>query len=44
MGKVMLEKLLYSCSEVKEIMILMRGKKGETAKGRVEKFKSIPVR
>lgn len=43
MGKVLLEKLLYSCSGVKEIIILMRGKRGQSAAERVDKFKSLPV-
>lgn len=43
MGKVLLEKLLYTCSDVKEIMILMREKRGKTAKQRVEDFKTIEV-
>lgn len=43
MGKVLIEKLLYSCSEIKEIMILMRPKRGKTGLQRVEEFKKIPV-
>jgi alcohol-forming fatty acyl-CoA reductase len=43
MGKVLLEKLLYSCSEVKEVIILMREKRGKSGSERVEKFKSLPV-
>ncbi|CAO1377125.1 unnamed protein product [Diamesa serratosioi] len=43
MGKVLIEKLLYSCSEVKEIIILMRPKKGKTGLERVEEFKKIPM-
>jgi alcohol-forming fatty acyl-CoA reductase len=44
MGKVLLEKLLHSCSEVKEIIILMRPKRGDSGRQRVEKLKSLPVR
>ena len=44
MGKVLLERLLYCCSEVKEIIILMRDKRGKTAKQRIEKFKELEVR
>ena len=43
MGKVLIEKLLYSCSEIKEIIILIRPKKGKTALQRVNEFKDIPV-
>lgn len=43
MGKVLIEKLLYSCSEIKEIIILIRPKKGKTAMERVNEFKDIPV-
>lgn len=43
MGKVLLEKLLYSCSELKEIIILMRPKRGKSAAQRVEDFARIPV-
>lgn len=44
MGKVLLEKLLYSCSDVKEIMILCREKRGQSAQERVEKMKKLEVR
>ncbi|CAO1398848.1 unnamed protein product [Diamesa tonsa] len=43
MGKVLIEKLLYSCSDIKEIIILVRPKKGKTAIERVNEFKDIPV-
>jgi fatty acyl-CoA reductase len=43
MGKVLIEKLLYSCSELKEIIILMRPKRGKTANQRVEEFSKLPV-
>lgn len=43
MGKVLLEKLLYSCSELKEIIILMRAKRGKSAIERVADFVNIPV-
>ena len=43
MGKVLLEKLLYSCSDVQEILILMRPKRGISGKERVENFKKLPV-
>lgn len=43
MGKVLLEKLLYSCSDLKEIFILMRPKRGKTGAERVQDFSTIPV-
>lgn len=43
MGKVLIEKLLYSCSDVKEIIILMRPKRGKSAMQRVEDFSKMPV-
>jgi fatty acyl-CoA reductase len=43
MGKVLLEKLLYSCADIKQIFILMRSKKGKTAQERVDDFVNIPV-
>lgn len=43
MGKVLLEKLMYSCSDVKEIMILVRPKRGKSAAQRVQDFSTLPV-
>ena len=43
MGKVLIEKLLYSCSDLKELIILMRPKRGKSAQERVEDFAKIPV-
>ena len=43
MGKVLLEKLLYSCSDLKEIIILMRPKRGKSGEERVKDFAQIPV-
>ena len=43
MGKVLIEKLLFSCSDLKEIIILMRPKRGKTAKQRVDEFSKLPV-
>lgn len=43
MGKVMIEKLLYSCSDVKEVIILMRPKRGKSASERVEDFVNVPA-
>lgn len=44
MGKVLLEKLLYSCSDLREIIILMRPKRGKSGAERVQEFAQIPVR
>ena len=43
MGKVLLEKLLYSCSGLKKIFILMRAKRGKSAEQRVEEFSTLPL-
>ncbi len=42
MGKCLLEKILYSCS-VKQIFILVRGKRGKSAAQRVQEFSTLPV-
>jgi fatty acyl-CoA reductase len=43
MGKVLLEKLLYACSDLKQIYILMRPKKGKPALQRVLEMSKSPV-
>lgn len=43
MGKCLLEKLLYACSEVKQIFILVRAKRGKSASQRVQEFSTLPV-
>lgn len=43
MGKLLIEKLLYSCSDLKEIIILVRPKRGKTAEMRVKEFETLPV-
>lgn len=43
MGKVLLEKLLYSCSDLEQVMILVRPKRGKSGAERVEEFLKIPV-
>lgn len=43
MGKVLIEKLLYSCSDLKQIFILMREKKGKSGEKRVEEFSKLPL-
>jgi hypothetical protein len=44
MGKVLLEKLLYSCSDLNQIFLLMRPKRGKTGEQRVQEFAQVPVR
>lgn len=43
MGKVLIEKILYSCSEVKEVIILVRPKRGKSGQQRVDDFAKLPV-
>lgn len=43
MGKVLIEKLLYSCPDVEEVIILMRPKRGKSASERVEDLASCPA-
>lgn len=43
MGKVLIEQLLYNCSDVKEIIMLMRPKRNRTASQRVEDFAKLAV-
>lgn len=44
MGKVMVEKLLRSCSEVSAVYVLIRSKKGKNAKQRLTDLLKNPVR
>ncbi|XP_056632915.1 putative fatty acyl-CoA reductase CG5065 [Diorhabda sublineata] len=43
MGKVMIEKLLYSCPEIKNIYILIRSKRGKTPKQRIDDMWKLPM-
>ncbi|XP_066250286.1 putative fatty acyl-CoA reductase CG8306 [Euwallacea similis] len=43
MGKVMLEKLLYSCDRIKTIYILLREKRGHSPNQRIEDMWKMPV-
>ncbi|XP_065369885.1 putative fatty acyl-CoA reductase CG5065 isoform X1 [Calliphora vicina] len=43
MGKVLLEKLLYSCHELKEIIIICRPKRGKTPESRLEDMFKLPI-
>jgi len=43
MGKVLMEKLLYSCTDLRAIYILMRSKRGKTPEHRAEEMFKIPV-
>lgn len=44
MGKVLVEKLLRSCSEVSAIYLLVRTKRGKSPEERLEDFVNVPVR
>jgi len=44
MGKVLMEKLLYSCSDLKEIIILVRPKRGKSELERVSDLSKNPVK
>lgn len=43
MGKVLIEKILYSCSDVKNIFMLIRPKKGKSVESRMEEMFKLPV-
>lgn len=43
MGKVLIEKLLRSCSGIERIYVLMRGKKNKTVEERLQKMLALPV-
>ncbi|KOC59957.1 Putative fatty acyl-CoA reductase [Habropoda laboriosa] len=43
MGKVLIEKLLYSCSDLNKIYILIRPKRGRTPEIRVEEMFKLPM-
>ena len=43
MGKVLIEKLLYSCSDLNKIFILIRPKRGRTPEIRVDEMFKLPV-
>lgn len=43
MGKVLVEKLLYSCSELKQIFVLIREKKGKDGTERVAELSKLPL-
>jgi len=44
MGKILLEKLLYCCSDIDKIYILMRSKKGRSVETRLDEMFKLPVR
>jgi len=44
MGKVLIEKLLYSCPDLNKIYILMRDKKGRSCDNRLEDMFKLSVR
>uniref|UniRef100_A0A182YTF0 Fatty acyl-CoA reductase n=1 Tax=Anopheles stephensi TaxID=30069 RepID=A0A182YTF0_ANOST len=43
MGKVLLEKLLYSCSDLERIYVLMRPKRGKSPQTRIDDWLKLPV-
>ncbi|XP_053995401.1 putative fatty acyl-CoA reductase CG5065 [Hylaeus anthracinus] len=43
MGKVLVEKLLYSCSDLNKIYILIRSKKGRSPEARIEEMFKLPM-
>jgi fatty acyl-CoA reductase len=43
MGKVLIEKLLYSCPGLFQILMIIRPKKGKTPKQRIDSIISLPV-
>lgn len=43
MGKVLIEKLLYSCPDLKEIFFLIRPKKGRVPESRLQEMIKLPV-
>lgn len=43
MGKVLMEKLLYSYPDIKTIYILIRSKRGRTAEQRIDDMWKLPV-
>jgi fatty acyl-CoA reductase len=44
MGKVLVEKLLYSCTDLKQLILLVRAKHGKDEAARIRDFKTLPVR
>lgn len=43
MGKVLIEKLLYACTKIKCIYVLMRNKRGKTPVQRIADMWQLPV-
>lgn len=43
MGKVLIEKLLYSCSDLNRIYILIRSKRGRSPELRIDEMFKLPV-
>ncbi|KAI5735323.1 hypothetical protein M8J77_017028 [Diaphorina citri] len=43
MGKVLVEKLLYSCPGVKKIYLLMRPKRGQSVEARLDQMYNLPM-
>lgn len=43
MGKILVEKLLWSCPDIREIFLLMRPKKGVNINDRIKNMITLPV-
>ncbi|XP_047542952.1 putative fatty acyl-CoA reductase CG5065 [Vanessa atalanta] len=43
LGKVLIERLLYNCSDIESIYILIRGKKGFKSENRLQQMLDVPV-
>lgn len=43
MGKVLIEKILYSCPTIKRVYVLLRNKKGKTPSQRIDDMWKSPV-
>lgn len=43
MGKVLIEKLLYSCSDINKIYVLIRPKRGRSPETRMDEVFKLPV-
>lgn len=44
MGKVLIERLLYYCSDIAKIYIMVRPKRGKSVETRIDEMMKLPVR
>ncbi|VVC88112.1 unnamed protein product, partial [Leptidea sinapis] len=42
LGKVLIERLLYNCTEIENIFVLIRPKKGVSTQKRLEEMTNVP--